>query len=197
VRKAGLGYVPEERMRDGAIGDFSVAENLMLLESRNRAYTRWGLQRTGLIRKHCSELVSSFSIKTPRLETPTRNLSGGNAQKLILARELSGSPRVLLVAQPTRGVDVGAAQYIHQHLIEQRAHGTAVLMISEDLDEILTLADRVLVMYEGEVAGEVDPRATTMENLGLMMAGVSVDPSASPPPEQDAATAASATPLGD
>jgi general nucleoside transport system ATP-binding protein len=196
VRKAGLGYVPEERMRDGAIGDFTVAENLMLLDSRNPEYTRWGLQRNGLIRKHCSGLVSSFGIKTPRLETPTRNLSGGNAQKLILARELSGSPRALLVAQPTRGVDVGAAQYIHQKLIEQRAHGTAILMISEDLDEVLTLADRILVMYEGAIIGEVDPRATTMETLGLMMAGVAAEP-VPPPTEEEAAAAAAASPLGE
>ena len=92
----------------------------MLVDSRNPDYTRWGLQRNGLIRQHCADLVADFDIKTPRLETPTRSLSGGNAQKLILARELSGSPRVLLVAQPTRGVDVGAAQYIHQQLIGQR-----------------------------------------------------------------------------
>jgi simple sugar transport system ATP-binding protein len=197
VRKAGLGYVPEERMRDGVIGDFTVAENLMLLDSRNPDYTRWGLQRFGVIRKHCRDLVSSFRIKTPRLETPTRNLSGGNAQKLILARELSGSPRALLAAQPTRGVDVGAAQYIHRKLIEQRAHGTAVLMISEDLDEIITLADRILVMYEGAVIGEVDPRATTMETLGLMMAGVATEPVPPPSEEETAAAAAAATPLGE
>jgi simple sugar transport system ATP-binding protein len=180
VRRAGLGYVPEERMRDGAIGDFSVSENLMLLNSRNPEYTRWGFLKSGAIRRHCADLVSSFTIKTPRLDTPTRNLSGGNAQKLILARELSGRPRVLLVAQPTRGVDVGAAEYIHRQLIAQRKDGTAIVIVSEDLDEVLALSDRILVMYEGSIIGEVDPRTTTRETLGLMMAGVGVDTTATP-----------------
>jgi simple sugar transport system ATP-binding protein len=197
VRKAGLGYVPEERMRDGAIGDFTVSENLMLLDSRNPAYARWGLMRNGVIRRHCENLVSSFNIKTPRLETPTRNLSGGNAQKLILARELSSSPRVLLVAQPTRGVDVGAAQYIHHQLIEQRNNGTAILMISEDLDEVMTLADRILVVYEGSIIGEVDPRATTMEALGLMMAGVSTESAEARAAAGDGETAPVSAPLGE
>jgi ABC-type uncharacterized transport system ATPase subunit len=172
IRKAGLGHVPEERMRDGVIGDFTVADNLMLVDSRSPTFTRGGFLRSHAIRRHCSELVSAFGIKTPGLETPTRNLSGGNIQKLILARELSGRPRVLLVAQPTRGVDVGAAEYIHRRLIEQRESGTAILIISEDLDEALALSDRILVMYEGSIIGEVDPRTTTRETLGLMMAGV-------------------------
>ncbi|HEX9377531.1 MAG TPA: ABC transporter ATP-binding protein [Actinomycetota bacterium] len=175
IRDAGLGYVPEERMRDGVIGDFTVADNLMLVDSRTRSYTKWGLLRNGLIRRHCQELVEAFSVKTPGLDTPTRNLSGGNIQKLILARELSGKPRVLLVAQPTRGVDVGAAEYIHRRLLEQRESGTAILIVSEDLDEVMSLSDRILVMYEGQVVGQVDPRTTTRETLGLMMAGVRAD----------------------
>jgi simple sugar transport system ATP-binding protein len=121
--------------------------------------------------------VSAFAIKTPGLDTPTRNLSGGNIQKLILARELSGLPRALLVSQPTRGVDVGAAQYIHRRLLEQRERGTAILIISEDLDEVLALADRIVVMYEGSIIGEADPRTTTREAVGLMMAGVAADSS--------------------
>src|SRR6266511_2390325 len=107
-------------VRSGVIGDFTVADNLMLVDSRTRSYTKWGLLRNRLIRRHCRELVDAFNVKTPGLDTPTRNLSGGNIQKLILARELSGKPRVLLVAQPTRGVDVGAAEYIHRRLLEQR-----------------------------------------------------------------------------
>jgi ABC-type uncharacterized transport system ATPase subunit len=175
VREAGLGYVPEERMRDGVIPDFTVADNLMLVESRSVAYTRWGFLRSGVIRRHCAELVSAFNVKTPGLETPTRHLSGGNIQKLILARELSGRPRVLLVAQPTRGIDVGAAEYIHRRLIEQRERGTAILIVSEDLDEIGSLCDRILVMYEGSIVGEVDAKTTSRETLGLMMAGLRPD----------------------
>jgi simple sugar transport system ATP-binding protein len=175
MRSAGLGYVPEERMRDGVIGDFTVSENLMLVDSRNPEYSRSGFLRGGVIRQRCRELVSAFNVKTPGIDTAARKLSGGNIQKLILARELSGRPRVLLVAQPTRGIDVGAAEYIHRRLIEQRASGTAVLIISEDLDEVTSVSDRILVMYEGSIIGEVDPRRTPRETLGLMMAGVRPD----------------------
>jgi ABC-type uncharacterized transport system ATPase subunit len=175
IRKAGLGYVPEERMRDGVIVDFSVADNLMLVDSRSPAFTRFGFLRRNAIKDHCAELVSAFTVKTPDLDTPAHNLSGGNIQKLILARELSGDPRVLLVAQPTRGIDVGATEYIHQRLIEQRRAGKAILIISEDLDEVMALSDRVLVMYEGSIIGQADPQQVSRETIGLMMAGVRPD----------------------
>jgi len=171
VRHAGLGYVPEERMRDGVVPNFTVAENLLLIDAGRRPYSRFGFLRNRAIRSHCSQLVDDFDVKTPRLETPVHNLSGGNIQKLILARELSREPRVLLAAQPTRGVDVGAAAYIHERLVEQRDRGTAILVISEDLDEVLSLSDRILVMYEGAIIAEADPRSSTREALGLMMAG--------------------------
>jgi ABC-type uncharacterized transport system ATPase subunit len=172
VRRAGLGFVPEERMRDGVVAAFSVAENLLLIDNAAPEFARWGFLRAGAIRRHCEELVAEFDVKTPSLDTPARNLSGGNIQKLILARELSARPRVLLAAQPTRGVDVGAGHYIHERLMEQRDAGTAILIVSEDLDEVLSLSDRVLVMFEGEVIAEVRPRESTREALGLMMAGV-------------------------
>lgn len=172
ARAAGLGYVPEERMRDGVVTEFSVADNLLLVDYRSRAYARFGFLRRGAIRRHCQELVDAFNVKTPSLETPARNLSGGNIQKLIMARELSAHPRVLLVAQPTRGIDVSASLYIHQRLIAQREDGTAILIISEDLDEIMILSDRILVMYEGTIIGAADPRTTTREEIGMMMAGV-------------------------
>jgi simple sugar transport system ATP-binding protein len=175
VRAAGLAYVPEERMRDGVVPEFTVAENLMLVDTGRETFSRAGFLRSRAIRKHCLELVERFSVKTPSLDTPARNLSGGNIQKLIMARELSGSPRVLLVAQPTRGIDVGSARYIHERILEQRDAGTAVLIISEDLDEVMTLSDRILVMYEGRIIGSADPRTSTREAIGLMMAGVSGD----------------------
>lgn len=175
IREAGLGYVPEERMRDGVISDFSVSDNLMLVDSRSRRYSRWGFLRQEVIRRRSEELVAAFSVKTPGLTTPARNLSGGNIQKLILARELSGEPRVLLVSQPTRGVDVGAAEYIHSRLMEQRGRGTAILIISGDLDEVLALSDRIVVMYEGAIIGEIDPGEASREALGLMMAGIRPD----------------------
>jgi simple sugar transport system ATP-binding protein len=171
VRRSALGYVPEERMRDGVVADFTVAENLLLIDSDSPAFSHAGFLRDRVIRRHCRQLVDDYEIKTPRLETPVRNLSGGNIQKLILARELSRGPRVLLAAQPTRGVDIGAASYIHERLREQRDAGTAIVVISEDLDEVLSLSDRILVMYEGTIIAEAVPRTSTREALGLMMAG--------------------------
>ena len=159
-------------MRDGVIAELSVAENLMLVGSADRTYARFGFLRGRAIRRHCRQLVSEFDVRTPGLDTPVHNLSGGNIQKLIMARELSGSPAVLLVAQPTRGIDVSASAYIHQRLIGQRASGTAVLVISEDLDEVIAISDRVLVIYEGAIISEADPRTTSREEIGLMMAGV-------------------------
>jgi general nucleoside transport system ATP-binding protein len=171
VRRAGLGFVPEERMRDGVVGDFTVAENLLLVDSDSPEYSRAGFLRDRAIRRHCEQLVADYDVKTPKLETPVHNLSGGNIQKLILARELARAPRVLLAAQPTRGVDVGAARYIHDRLREHRDGGTAIVVVSEDLDEVLSLSDRILVMYEGRIVAEADPRTSTREALGLMMAG--------------------------
>jgi ABC-type uncharacterized transport system ATPase subunit len=133
-----------------------------------------GFLRNHVIRRRCKDLVSAFDVKTPSLDTPARNLSGGNIQKLIMARELSREPRLLLVAQPTRGIDVGAAEYIHTRLLKQRAEGTAILIISEDLDEVLAISDRVIVMYEGSIIGQRDPATTSREAFGLMMAGVEV-----------------------
>ena len=172
VRRAGLGFVPEERMRDGVVPAFSVAENFILIDNSAPTFSRWGFLRARAIKRHCEELVAAFDVKTPSLDTPARNLSGGNIQKLILARELSARPRVLLAAQPTRGVDVGAAHYIHERLMEHRDAGTAILIVSEDLDEVLSLSDRVLVMFEGEIIAEAKPRDSTREALGLMMAGI-------------------------
>jgi simple sugar transport system ATP-binding protein len=185
IRSAGLGYVPEERMRDGVVADFSVGENLLLVDYGSRAFCRFGFLRTRAIRRHCDELVAAFNVKTPNLETPVRSLSGGNIQKLIMARELSGQPDVLLVAQPTRGIDVSASLYIHQRLVAQRDSGTATVIISEDLDEVMTISDRILVMYEGTIIGSADPRTATREEIGMMMAGVRPDAPA-PAGESDA-----------
>jgi simple sugar transport system ATP-binding protein len=125
-----------------------------------------------MIEKKTTGLVEEYNVKTPSNSTPLKNLSGGNIQKLILARELSRKPGVLIAAQPTRGVDIGASEYIHQCLLKQRSAGTATLLISEDLDEIRALSDRIAVIYEGEIVGIVDCTTTTVEELGLMMAGI-------------------------
>ena len=168
----GLAYVPEERMRDGAIREFSVLENIFLHEHADPRFTHGIFLDFGAMKAHARELVARYSVKTPSLETPTKNLSGGNIQKLILARELSRKPKILIAAQPTRGVDIGATEYIHERLMEQRDAGTAILLISEDLDEIQELSDQVAVMYEGRIVGTVARGTASPEALGLLMAGV-------------------------
>jgi simple sugar transport system ATP-binding protein len=175
---AGLAYVPEERMRDGAIREFSVEENLFLRDHGAPAYTRGPFLDFRKMSAQANRLVAEYAVKTPQLQTPIKNLSGGNIQKLILARELSRHPKILIAAQPTRGVDIGATEYIHQRLMEQRAAGTAILLISEDLDEVRALSDRIAVMYEGQIIGIVQRGEATVDEIGLMMAGISADKTA-------------------
>jgi simple sugar transport system ATP-binding protein len=165
-----VAFIPEERMTMGVIRDFTVQENAILETHADAPLSRNTFFDFGKIAAHATRLVREYDVKTPTLDTPVKALSGGNIQKLILARELSRQPKLLIAAQPTRGVDIGATEYIHQRLIEQRNAGTAILLISEDLDEVLALADRIAVMYEGEIVGIVPPN-TRVEELGLMMAG--------------------------
>ncbi len=176
VRELGLAYVPEERMKDGVIGEFTVAENLMLVDYATPPYTKRGLLDFGAIRERCAGLVDRYSVKTPSLDTPTRHLSGGNIQKVVIAREFSAEAEVLVVAQPTRGVDIGAAEYIHERLLDQRRTGAAILLISEDLDEVIQLSDRVIVLFEGRVMGDLNREEVTVETLGLLMTGVERHP---------------------
>jgi simple sugar transport system ATP-binding protein len=167
-----LSYVPEERMRDGMIKDFTVAENMILREHHKQPYSRSGFLNLGEIARHSEKLITQFQVKTPSQETPAKSLSGGNIQKVVIARELSRQPRAIVAAQPTRGLDIGATEYVRQQLIEQRKEGTAILLISEDLDEILALSDRIAVIYEGQIMDIVPREAATPEKLGLLMAGV-------------------------
>jgi simple sugar transport system ATP-binding protein len=170
--EAGLRYIPEERMHDGVIQDFSIAENIILQDHVRRPFSRGIFLDFKAIAARSQQLVDEFRVKTPSIDTPIKSLSGGNIQKVILAREISNAPKVLIAAQPTRGVDIGATEYIHQRLLDQRAEGTAILLISEDLDEVLALSDRIAVLYEGEIMGVVDRKDTNAQELGLMMAGV-------------------------
>jgi ABC-type uncharacterized transport system ATPase subunit len=167
-------YIPEERMRDGAIKDFSVQENLFLRDHASSEYSRGIFLKLSKMSQRARDLVNEFSVKTPTLDTPIKNLSGGNIQKLIMARELSREPKLLIAAQPTRGVDIGATEFIHQRLLEQRSAGKAILLISEDLDEVRSLSDRIAVMYEGKIIGIVERNEASIEEIGLMMAGVSM-----------------------
>jgi ABC-type uncharacterized transport system ATPase subunit len=167
----GLSYIPEERMHDGIIKDFSVAENFILQDHVREPYSKGIFLNFKYLAQHAAELIKAFNVKTPTQETPAKNLSGGNIQKLILARELARKPRFLIAAQPTRGVDIGATEYIHNQLLQYRAEGLATLLISEDLDEVKALSDRIVVLFGGEIMGIVNADETTTEELGLMMAG--------------------------
>ena len=167
-----LAYIPEERMKDGMIQEFSVAENMILREHHKEPFSRSGFLLLRIIAEYADKLIKKFQVKTPSRDTPAKSLSGGNIQKMVLARELSRQPRVLVAAQPTRGLDIGATEYVHARLLEQRQEGTAILLISEDLDEILGLSDRIAVIYEGQIMGVVDCEDATPEQLGLLMAGV-------------------------
>ncbi len=169
--EAGLSYIPEERMHDGVIKNFSVAENLVLQDHIRQPYSNGLFLNFKKIDAHADQMIADYSVKTPGRDIAIKNLSGGNIQKLILARELSRKPRVLIAAQPTRGVDIGATEYIHAQLLKQRSEGLATLLISEDLDEVQALSDRIIVMFAGEIMGIVNSDEVTVEQLGLMMAG--------------------------
>ncbi|MCS7071459.1 MAG: ATP-binding cassette domain-containing protein, partial [Anaerolinea sp.] len=171
--EAGISYIPEERMAEGAIKEMTVAENYILQDHGRAPFTRAGiLLDLRAIRAASQRAIHAYEIKTPSTDTPIRALSGGNIQKLILARELARSPRLLIAAQPTRGVDVGATEYIHRRLLHERASGTAILLISEDLDEMFSLSDRIAVMYEGRIVGIVPRERATPRQIGQMMTGV-------------------------
>jgi simple sugar transport system ATP-binding protein len=159
-------------MKEGVIKDFVIYENAILQDHARSPYSKRSFLNFGAIKRETQRMVDSFKVKTPTLDTPTKNLSGGNIQKLIMARELTRNPSVLICAQPTRGVDIGASEYIHQRLLDQRDKGTAILLISEDLDELLALSDRIAVMYEGKIMATMDRNDATVEHLGLLMAGV-------------------------
>lgn len=171
----GLAYIPEERLRDGVIKQMTVEENLLLEDHARPEFSRGGFLQFGPIAAHSDRLIQRFDIKAPSRRTRLGHLSGGNIQKLILARALWRTPSVLVAAQPTRGVDIGSTEYIHRRLIDQRTEGTATLLISEDLDEVMTLSDRVAVMYEGRIVGVVESGRASIEQLGLMMAGVPME----------------------
>ncbi|TCC39819.1 ABC transporter ATP-binding protein [Kribbella sindirgiensis] len=169
---AGIGYVPEDRWHDGFVESFSVAENLVLDLFRKPPFGNGLTLHTDEIEKNAEARVEEFDIRTQGVDDPLSSLSGGNQQKVVLARELSRPLKLLVASQPTRGVDVGSIEFLHQRIVKERDNGTAVLIVSTELDEIAALADRVAVMYRGKVVGVV-PADTPRDELGLMMAGAS------------------------
>jgi simple sugar transport system ATP-binding protein len=152
--------------------ELSVEENLILEKHNASAFQGWGLMDLAKVHQFSDELIRAYSIKTDGRAAVTKSLSGGNLQKVMLARELAGEPTVVVASQPTRGLDVGAMEFIHQRLLEERERGAAILLISEDLDEVFALSDRITVLYEGEIMGEVAVKSASREQIGLWMSGV-------------------------
>ena len=168
---AGVAHVPEDRLGTGLAPSISISRNAVLKSYRSPPASRGPFLALRRIRDHARSLMERYDVKAPGPDTPARNLSGGNLQKLVLGREFEGDPKVLIAAQPTRGLDVGAIETVHAYLRQAAAGGVAVLLVSEDLDEALALADRLIVMYEGRIVGEVDAGAATVEEIGFLMAG--------------------------
>jgi ABC-type uncharacterized transport system ATPase subunit len=167
---AGIAHVPEDRLGTGVAPSLSIASNVVLKSYRGE-HSRGPFLRLRAMRDRALELIARYDVRTPGPHTPARQLSGGNLQKVVLGREFAGEPRVLIAASPTRGLDVGAIETVHAYLRDAAGRNVAILLLSEDLDEILALADRIAVMYEGRIAGEVEAASATVEQVGLLMAG--------------------------
>lgn len=171
IGEMGLAHIPSDRYRMGLLPDFTVAENMFLQRIGEPPFTRHMFLNWEAIRSEAQKLLQAYNVRGATVDTPAGSLSGGNAQKLILARELTRNPKVLLAAQPTRGLDVSAVAYVHEQLIAQRDKGVAILLISTELEEIMALSDRIAVLYEGQVVGVVDAADANINEIGLLMAG--------------------------
>ncbi len=171
IMQAGVRHIPEDRQTMGLILEFPVADNFILKSFEKPPFVRRGLLQPRAIFEYALRLVKAFDVRTRSVYTTVAQLSGGNQQKIVLGREIELNPVVLVAAQPTRGLDVGAIEYIHRQLLEQRARGVAILLISTELEEVLALSDRIMVMYEGRVVGELPGGRANVQKIGLMMAG--------------------------
>ena len=170
--KMGLAHIPEDRHKFGLVLDFTLENNLVLKKYNEEQFQKFRFIKKEEIRKYAEELIEKFDIRSPQGPiNSARTMSGGNQQKAIIAREIDVNPELLIAVQPTRGLDVGAIEFIHKQIVAQRDLGKAVLLFSLELDEVMNLSDRILVMYEGEIVGELDPKQTTVNELGLYMAG--------------------------
>ena len=177
VASAGVAHIPEDREKDGIVGTYSVSDNLVLNRYFRPPFARGLRRRFGAVDDNARNLVERFDVRTPSIRATASVLSGGNKQKLIVARELSTDNALVIAAQPTRGVDVGSIEFIHQQLVAQRDAGVGVLLVSAELDEIFALSDRIVVMYEGRIVADLDTATATREEVGLLMAGAGSAPS--------------------
>jgi simple sugar transport system ATP-binding protein len=170
MHEHGVAHVPEDRNKHGVVSQFTIADNVVLNTYYRAPFARRRIRQLRTIDKHAQELVRRYDIRAASINSPVAHLSGGNQQKVIIARELTGDVKVLLVAQPTRGLDVGSIEFIHRRIVEMRDAGTAVVLVSAELDEIFSLSDRIGVLYRGELAGEFDRADATRDAVGLLMA---------------------------
>ncbi len=166
-----MSYIPENRNTKGLVRDYTIAENMIPQMLNDGSITTLGVVRAGAERKAVNKLIGLFDVRPPDAKFPCKNLSGGNAQKVIVAREVGANPRFLIAAQPTRGVDIGSIEYIRTALLDLKKQGAAILLISADLEEVLSLSDRVMVLYEGRITGIVDIKDADTDNIGLLMTG--------------------------
>ncbi|QSX06779.1 ABC transporter ATP-binding protein [Sedimentibacter sp. zth1] len=174
--KIGMGHIPEDRHKHGLVLDYSLAANSVLQSYWKPEFQKHGFLKKDAIMKYSDYLIDKYDVRSGQGSiTKTRSMSGGNQQKAIVARELDRNPELVVVVQPTRGLDVGAIEYIHKQIIKERDQGAAILLVSLELDEVMNLSDRILVMYEGEIVGELDPKKTTVQELGLYMSGAKKD----------------------
>lgn len=171
VTESGVGHIPQDRQRHGLVLNFTVGENIVLQTYYKKPYSNMGVLNHKAIYDKAREIIEKYDIRTQSEYSPARALSGGNQQKIIIGREIERDPDLLIAAQPTRGLDVGAIEFIHKRLIEQRDNGKAVLLVSFELDEIMNVSDRIAVIFEGQILDIVDPKETNEEELGLLMAG--------------------------
>ena len=170
--KDGMSHIPEDRHKHGLVLDYSLENNMVLQRYWQPEFQKGGFIRSDKVREYSDRLIAQYDVRSGQgSSTIVRSMSGGNQQKAIIAREIDKDPKLLIAVQPTRGLDVGAIEYIHKQIVAERDKGTAVLLVSLELDEVMNLSDRILVMYEGEVVGEFDPKTTTVQELGLYMAG--------------------------
>lgn len=175
ISDTGMGHIPEDRHKRGLILKYSLFENSILGIHKNNPFSKGIVMNYRTVREHCRKLIKEFDVRTPNDEVMASALSGGNQQKLIVAREITKDPEILIASQPTRGLDVGAIEYIHKRLVEERDKGKAVLLVSLELDEIMALSDRIAVMYDGKVVAILDRKDATERKLGILMAGGSLD----------------------
>ncbi|WP_028399042.1 ABC transporter ATP-binding protein [Ectobacillus panaciterrae] len=171
ITEEGVGHIPEDRHKHGLVLDFSIGDNMVLQTYHKPPISSKGILNFGKVYEKAKALIQQFDVRTPSEHTPARALSGGNQQKAIIAREVDRDPDLLIAAQPTRGLDVGAIEFIHRKLVEQRDKGKAVLLLSLELDEIINVSDRIAVIYEGQIVGIVNAKETNEQELGLLMAG--------------------------